>query len=187
MLMPLAVRRFTVEEYHRMAEVGILKPGDRSELLRGEIVPLTPVGPRHASCVKRLIRLCAPLLARQAATLSVQDPVILGPYDEPQPDVALLRYRADDYAASHPTPADVLLVIEVADTSLVRDREVKLPLYAQARIPEVWLVDLEAQEIQLYHDPGPQGYRAVATVRRGASLAPRGLPGWEIPASEVLG
>lgn len=170
-----------------MAEVGILKPDDRSELLRGEIVALTPVGARHATCVRRLIRLCAPLVVRQSVTLSVQDPVILGPYDEPQPDVALLRYRADDYAASHPTPADVLLVIEVADTSLERDRDLKLPLYAQAGIPEVWLVNLEAQEIQVYREPAAQGYRAVATVRPGGRLAPQELPGWEIGVSEVLG
>jgi Uma2 family endonuclease len=187
MSMPLAARRFTVEEYHRMAEVGILAPGDRSELLDGEILALTPVGARHAACVKRLIRLCAPLVVRQAVTLSVQDPVILGPYDEPQPDVALLRYRADDYAASHPTPADVLLLIEVADTSLDYDRQIKLPRYARSEVPEVWLVNLEDQQVEIYREPAGERYAKMHVARRGEALTPLLLSSASVSVDQIVG
>jgi len=126
MAAPLVRHRFTVEEYHRMGQAGILSEDDRVELIEGEIVEMAPVGSRHAACVKRLNA----LLSRRAggrALVSVQDPIRLGEHSEPQPDLALLKPREDFYAAAHPGPEDVLLVIEVAETSLEYDREVKLP------------------------------------------------------------
>jgi hypothetical protein len=133
----LARRLFTVAEYHKMAEAGILSEDDRVELLEGEIVAMSPIGSRHAGTVKRLLDQFIPLQGARRVILSVQDPIRLGEYSEPQPDLALLRPRADFYASSHPGPEDVLLIIEVADQSAAVDREVKVPLYARWGIPEV--------------------------------------------------
>ena len=154
-------RRFTVAEYDRMAASGILTEDDCVELLDGEIDVMTPIGGRHAACVNRLNR----LLGRQvgeAALVSVQHPVRLSTLSEPGPDIALLRPRADDYAQDHPSASDVLLLIEVADTSLDTDRAVKLPLYAQALAPEVWLVDLVADQIHRYTEPHGVGIAGSA-------------------------
>jgi Uma2 family endonuclease len=129
-----------------MGEADIFHEDDRVELIDGQVVEMSPIGPAHAGCVTRLTALFAPL-AGGAATLSIQNPVILAEYQEPQPDVALLRYRADGYGTAHPQTADVLLVIEVAETSAHSDRRIKMPLYARAGVPEAWLVDLPAEHL----------------------------------------
>src|SRR5438552_12280642 len=141
-------RRFTVEEYHRMAEAGILSEDDRVELIEGEIVQMSPIGPRHSACVDRLNALFTSRLRRRAI-VRVQNPIVLSRWTEPQPDLTLLRPRADFYAERHPGPADVLLAVEVAETSGVYDRGTKLALYARARIPEVWLVDVRGDRRRL--------------------------------------
>jgi Uma2 family endonuclease len=129
-------RRFTVDEYRRMGEVGILDEDERVELIEGEIVEMSPIGRRHAGIVNRLNDLFTFRL-RGRAIVAVQNPISLGSkYSEPQPDLTLLRPRADFYADSRPEPPDVLLVVEVMDTSVERDRQVKLPLYARAGVPE---------------------------------------------------
>jgi Uma2 family endonuclease len=176
----------TVADYHRLAEVGILHEDDRVELLDGQVVVMSPIGPRHAGCVDRLTRLLS-RLAAEAAVVRVQNPVVLGDWAEPEPDLALLRPPIERYAAAHPRPADVMLVIEVADSSLDYDREVKLPLYAAAGIPEVWLVDLEGGKILLYRSPGPDGYGDVVTACRGQTISPAELPGAVMDAGEILG
>jgi Uma2 family endonuclease len=186
MAMPLAHRRFTVDEYHRMAEVGILGEDDRVELLDGEIVVMTPMGARHASTVARLGERLS-RLAGDRATLWVQLPVRLGRYAEPEPDLALLRRRADFYAERLPGPEDVLLVVEVADTSQRTDRDRKIPLYARAGITEVWLVDLPRAVIEVYRDPGAGTYGDVQTVARDGMLAILEMPGVSIQAGDVLG
>ncbi|GIX47745.1 MAG: hypothetical protein KatS3mg131_1956 [Candidatus Tectimicrobiota bacterium] len=142
MAVTLPKRRFTVAEYHKLAEAGILSEDERVELIEGEIVAMAPIGSRHAGAVKRLLDQFIPLQAARRVLLSVQDPIRLGEHSEPQPDVALLRPRPDFYAAEHPGPEEVLLVVEVAETSAEYDREVKVPLYARFGVPEVWLVDL---------------------------------------------
>lgn len=183
--MPLAHRRFTVDEYHRMAEAGILGEDDRVELLDGEIVAMSPIGARHAGAVKKLNS----LLSRAAAhvVLGIQDPVVLDRYWEPQPDVTVLKARPDEYRTSHPRPEDVLLVIEVADTTADRDRQVKVPSYARAGIPEVWLVNIPADSMEVYRDPQGGAYRNVRIATRGDTLRPVLLPELRVQVSDVLG
>lgn len=152
--------RLTVSDYQRMGEAGILDQNARVELIAGEIIDMAPIGSLHAGTVKRLIRMLERTVL-DAAVLSVQDPLVLGPYSEPEPDVALLKPRGDFYTATHPVPDDVLLIIEVADTTVRYDREVKVPLYASAGIPEVWLIDLARKAVEVYRQPSAQGYREV--------------------------
>jgi Uma2 family endonuclease len=179
-------RRFTVAEYYRMAESGILRPDERVELIAGEIVAMSPIGSPHASCVKRAVALFSARLAGRA-TLSIQDPVLLDDQSEPEPDVALLRPRADFYKSAHPGPADVLLLIEVMDTSAPFDRGVKLPLYARAGIPEVWLLDLNGDRIEAHRRPVNGVYTEVQIRLRGQRLAPGAFPDIEVGVDEILG
>lgn len=185
MSVPLTRRRFTVEEYYRMAEAGILGEDDRVELLDGEIVEMTPIGPRHSSCVCRLTDFFARRVGERAI-VHVQNPIRLGPYAEPQPDLCLLKRRADFYARRHPGPEDVLLVVEVTDTSAQEDRGVKIPMYARSGIPEAWLVDLPAGGIEVYHDPGPDGYRELRRLGRGDRLAPQAFPDLVLSVGDAL-
>lgn len=178
-------RLFSVEEYHRMAQAGVFGEDDRLELIEGEIVEMAPIGSRHAACVDRLNRLFSTRVAEQA-TVRVQSPIRLGDWSEPQPDVALLRPRQDFYASAHPGPEDVLLVVEVAETSAAYDREVKVPLYARHGVPEVWLVDLGAEVVEVFRRPSKDGYLEVQTARRGEKLSPRLLPEESLAVEEVL-
>jgi Uma2 family endonuclease len=181
------MRRFTVPEYHRMGEAGILHDDERVELLDGEIVEMTPIGPRHASVVDRMTRLFSRLVGERAV-VRIQSPIALAVLaSEPQPDLALLKPRADFYAAAHPTSDDVLLVSEVLDASPERDRRLKLPLYAGATIREVWLVDLGAERIEVYRQPAPDGYRETRLLRRGESTAVETLPDLAIRVDDILG
>src|SRR2546422_40952 len=164
MAVGLTKRRFTVAEYHRMAEVGILTEKDRVELIDGEIVEMTPIAPRHASVVKRLTALLTSRLGARTI-VSVQDPVQLSKESEPQPDVVLLRPSSDFYAEGHPEPVDTLLLIEVADTSLPYDRGVKLPRYAALGVREVWIVDVEDRAVEVCRAPTASGYRDTQRVR----------------------
>lgn len=184
---PLASRRrLSVAEYYRMAEAGILTPRDRVELIEGEIVTLSPAGSPHAGTVKRLNRLLVRLVGDRA-TVSVQDPLRLGDESEPEPDVALLLPRADDYTAAHPIAADVLLVIEVADSSLLYDRRVKRPLYARHGIPEYWIVNLEAEVVEVHRQPTAGGYAAETSAGRNEVLGLVALPDLAIPGRDILG
>ena len=183
--MQLLKRLFTVAEYHKMAEAGILSEDDRVELLEGEVVRMAPIGLRHATCVRRLNRLFSKWVGERAI-VDVQNPIRLGEHSEPQPDVALLKPRPDFYATSHPGPEDVVLVIEVAETSAAVDREVKVPLYARFGVPEVWLVDLAEDRVEVFREPSAQGYREVRVLRRGESVAPALLPDLAVPVDAVL-
>lgn len=186
MAMPLAVRRFTVDEYHRMGEAGVFHEADRVELIHGQVVQMTPIGPGHSGCVGALTMRLTRRVG-DAALVWVQNPLDLGAYDEPQPDLALLRPQPGEYRKAHPRATDVLLVIEVADTSLGYDRQTKLPMYAAAGVPEAWLVALPAETIEVCTDPGPDGYRVTRRVHRGETLHPTLLPGVEMSADEILG
>lgn len=185
MALDLKRRRFTVQEYHQMAQAGILGEDDRVELIEGEIVEMTPIGRRHASCVARLVHRFGREL-RDAAVIWPQNPVRLGEDSEPEPDLALLRPRADFYASGHPGPEDVLLLVEVADSSADPDRRVKVPLYARSGIQEVWLVDLEQETVTIYRDPAPDGYRTAQVVRRGDELAPAAFPHVTLKAADLI-
>jgi hypothetical protein len=179
-------RRFSVAEYHRMAEAGILGAEDRVELVEGVIVEMTPISARHAVCVDRLNQRFHRLVG-DLAIVRVQNPVSLGPDSEPQPDVVLCRPPLTRYTESHPGAADLFLVVEVADTSLEDDRTRKVPLYARAGIPEVWIVDLRGEAIEVHRAPGPEGYGSVQAVGRGRTLAPEALPDVSLAVEDFLG
>ena len=186
MAMPLTARRFTVDEYYRMGRAGVFHEDDRVELLDGLIVEMSPIGPGHAGCVTALTSLLTPLLAGRAP-VSVQNPVRLGEHSEPRPDVALLVPRADAYRTAHPQPEDVLLLIEVADASLEHDRDAKVPLYAAAGVPEVWLVSLTEDAITLYRDPLGGRYATVRTARRGETVTSLRVPSATLRVEDILG
>src|ERR1051326_812576 len=177
-------RRFTVDEYYRMAETGILTANDRVELIDGEIVQMSPIGSRHSECVGTLTeRLTVALLGR--ARLRPQLPLRISINTEPQPDIILVRSGAT-YWEAHPGPDDVLLLVEVAEASYRYDHDVKLPLYARANIPEVWIVDLVRGAVEVYREPGPQGYRIERRFERGAAGSPSAFPDVTIVVSEIL-
>ncbi len=179
-------RKFSVEHYHQMAQAGILTEDDRVELIRGEIVEMSPIGRRHAACVNRLNALFNQRLA-QAVIVGVQNPVELDDNSEPQPDLALLRPRPDFYEAGHPRPEDILLLVEVADTTVEFDREIKIPLYAEDGISEVWLVDINAQCLDVYRQPSPNGYQDIQKYQRGQSVFVQVFPNVSFTVDEVLG
>ena len=178
-------RLFTVDEYHQMACAAVFSEDDRVELIDGEIIEMSPIGRRHAACVDRLTRLFVTCLGK-SAIVRVQNPVALSQHSEPQPDVTLLRPRDDFYASAHPSPNDVLLIVEVGETSVEFDREVKVPRYAEAGIPEVWLVDLSHGTIDVHRVPSTRGYEQVQTASSGESLTPLSFPQLQLLAAELL-
>jgi Uma2 family endonuclease len=186
MSVQIARRHFNISEYYRMTDAGILSEGDRVELLDGEVIEKDSIGSRHAACVDRLNQLLNRLVL-QDAIVSVQNPIVLNEYSEPQPDISLLQPRPDFYAQGHPTPADVLLVVEVADSSVQLDREIKLPLYAQAMLPEVWLVNLPDDKVERYAQPNNGAYQTTQTLKRGESLSSPASPNLNLDVNAILG
>jgi Uma2 family endonuclease len=178
-------RRFTVDEYYRMAEIGILSEDDRVELIEGEIIDMAPMGDRHANCLRRLDTLLNRRL-RETALVSTQCPIHINDLTEPEPDIALLKMR-DDFYAEHPRAQDVLVAIEVSYPSTEYDRGVKLPLYARAGITEAWLVDLIEETIEVYTQPVNGEYRRTERVKRGEPMASLAVPGLELAVNDVLG
>jgi Uma2 family endonuclease len=180
----LTRRRFTVHDHHRMGEAEILHKDDRVELIEGERVEMAAIGTRHFSCLNRLTRL--PVMSvGDEAIISAQNPGRLNERTESQPDLTVIRPR--DYTESLPAPEDVLLLIEVSDTTLACDRGVKLSLYALAGVREVWTVDLPAETIERYAEPSADGYHRVERRRRGRTLTSTTLPGLTPSVDEVLG
>lgn len=179
-------RWFSVEEYDRMIETGILTKYDRVELIEGDVVRTSPIGELHAACVKRITSFFYRLVGRYV-TISVQDPVHLNDFSKPQPDVALLKPRDDFYAQAHPMPADVLLIVEIADTTANSDRAVKVPLYARAGIPVVWLVDLQRDVIEIYAQPVNGAYQESREAKRGDTLTLESLPILKLGIDNILG
>lgn len=186
MSVQIARRHFNVAEYYKMATAGVFTEDDRVELIEGEIIEMNPIGSRHAACVGRLTKLLE-RLAGDGAIVWVQNPVQVNDYSEPLPDVALLKPRDDFYAQANPRPADVLLIIEVADSSVEYDRYIKMPLYAQAGIPEVWLVNLPKETIEINTLPLNDTYQETRTIKRGESLTAQSIPNLTINADAVLG
>ena len=181
-----ARHRFSVDAYRRMGETGILLPADRIELVDGEIVEMAPGGSPHVGVVFALNRLFTQATPR-GVIVSVQSPIQMGDRSEPQPDLALLRSRPDGYRAPPlPAASDVFLIIEVSDTSLRYDREVKLPLYARHGVPEVWIVDLTARAVEIYRKPENETYAEFTTLGRGGTLRPLLLPDVGIPVDEIV-
>lgn len=179
-------RKFTVKEYNQMIEAGILTKYDRVELIRGEIVEMAAIGRRHAACVRRLIRLFSERLSDRVL-VDAQDPVELEDNSEPQPDLALLRLRDDFYEAGHPQAEDVVLLVEVADTTIEFDQEVKIPLYAESGISEVWVVDINQQCLEVYRQPFGNSYQIIQKHYRGESLVIQALSDVSFTVDEVVG
>ncbi|MDP8921784.1 MAG: Uma2 family endonuclease [Chloroflexota bacterium] len=178
--------RFSRVDYHQLAKVGILKPEARVELIDGEILEMSPIGRRHKISVNRLTDIFAPRL-HGAAIVQVQSSIALGEFGEPEPDVVLLRFRADFYAESDETPEDVLLIVEVADSSEAYDRRVKGPLYARFGIPDYWLIDLNRDLVTVYRDPTPDRYATSRVFRRGESVSPLAFPELTVAVDDILG
>ncbi len=178
-------RKFTVAEYYRMGEVGILHHTERVELIDGEVIVMSPVGVPHVTVVNRLNMAFAER-ARGRYIVSVQNPVHLDDYGEPQPDLALLRPR-DYYAEErHPGPGDTLLAVEVADSTLAFDLRVKSQRYAAAGIPELWVMNLPGDCLERLDQPGPEGYGRHTTFRRGEKISPAALPDLELAVEDLL-
>ena len=177
-------RKFTVDEYYRMAAAGILQPDERVELVEGEIIVMPPIGDLHAMEVRQATRVLYKSVS-DSLIVSVQNPVRLGASFEPQPDVALLRFRNDNYL-SHPTASDILLVIEVSDSSLSYDRTTKIPAYASAMVAECWLLNLPDDCVEEFALPGPDGYRQHSVHHRGERITPVALPDLSISVGDLL-
>ena len=178
--------RFTADEFARMGEAGIFTEDDRVELIDGEILEMTPIGALHAGLVSHLTELTVTRLAGRAH-VSIQNPVRLDAHTEPQPDLVVARRRKAFYTDRHPEPRDILLVVEVADSSLRYDGTEKASRYGRAGIPEMWLVDVDAAAVTVHTDPGPDGYATRCVRRRGEELTAASVAGLSFPVDEVFG
>jgi Uma2 family endonuclease len=185
MAVAIQKRRFTADDYQRMGQSGILSRYDRVELIDGEIVAMTPIGPRHGASVDRTNRAMV-TQAGDSAIVRVQGSVRLDFYHEPEPDIVLLRPQADFYVSRLPGPADILLIVEIADASFDYDREVKARIYARLEVPEYWLADLNENLLSCYSAPQDGAYANVQQYRRGQSVAPQMLPQCVIAVDMLL-
>jgi Uma2 family endonuclease len=185
--MSSAIQRhqFTVHDYHRMAEVGILQENSRVELINGEVLALSPISDPHNGTCARANRAFVRAAGDDAIVL-VQGAVRLNLYSEPQPDIALLRPRADFYTKSHPGPADILLLVEISASSLHYDLKVKGRLYAEMGIPEYWVADLDNEIVIAHSEPSGASFRLVRQFRRGETMTPSLLPSCRIPVDSLL-
>lgn len=179
MTLNLQRRLLTVEEYQKMVEIGIIKPEDKVELINGEIIEMSPVNSKHSSTVKKITALLYGLVSRRM-NISVQDPIIAGQYSEPEPDIALLKPAEDFYESGHPTPEDVILVIEVSDTTLIKDQTLKLEVYATAKIPHYWIINLKENRVEVYSNPKSGNYSLRRLVDKEEKIT---LPNTEIEIS----
>lgn len=175
----------SADEYLRMGEAGVFRPEARLELIEGEIVEMAPIGSSHASVVRRLNRLFHRRVGERAL-VSVQSPVRVGEHSVPEPDIALLRPRPDEYAASHPASGDVLLLVEVSDTTLQFDLSKKVSLYAGAGIAEVWVIDVAQRAVHVFRVPDPGGYRSTFVASVAQRLGPDALPDISFAVSELF-
>lgn len=186
MLADVTKKLFTVDDYYRMADAGILNPRDRVELIEGEIVEMSPIGLKHVS---RLIRANEffTFAFKGRAFVSIQLPLRLNNYNEPQPDIVIMRTREDYYEAKRLTPEDTFLVIEVSDSSLRYDQKVKLPLYAATGVVEFWIENLQDNVLLVCRDPEGKDYKTQFTLRSGDSVSPLSFPGISFKVSDLLG
>lgn len=184
------LKRFTLAEYNRLAELGFLGEDDRVELIHGQIIKMSAKGTAHEVCMTRLLREL-PRLLGDRATLRSQAPLILLPDSAPEPDFAIVQNRADDYLSSHPEPADVLLVIEISDSSLSYDQEVKLSLYAEARISDYWIFNLVENHLEVYSEPyqdlqGKFGYGIKRIILPNRAIAVSCFPDLLLDLSKIF-
>ena len=186
MAIQLQHKLFTVDDLDQMLESGVLTEDDNVELLNGELVTMSPVGSRHAACVKRLNHFFSQTIGDKAI-VSVQDPIQIRPNSQPEPDIAILRVRHDFYMDAHPEAADVLLLIEVSDSSLDYDKEIKLGIYGRGGVPEVWIINLQDEQVDSYRGPFNGGYRLRERFLLGENIKADLLPKLEVNISQVFG
>ncbi len=185
-LEPAVVRRkITVKEYDQMYEAGIFQPDERLELINGEIIKMPPMNAPHIAYVAILTELLVKKLA-QRAIIFTQLPIVLNDDSEPEPDISVLKWKKDRYFSAKPTACEVYLLIEVASTSLMYDREVKLPLYARARIPEVWILTVQDQQLEVYRHPKDGSYTEQRLLQPSDKLAPLAFPDIELSLSDIF-
>jgi Uma2 family endonuclease len=182
--MQVITRKFNVNEYNKMAETGILTPEDRVELIRGEIIAMSPIGRKHAAAVNRLTNFFPPLLGDKVI-ISVQNSIRLDNYSEPQPDIVLLKPRSDFYESKIPEPEDIYLLIEVSDSTIKYDQEVKLPLYAESNIDEVWIVNLSNTTLEVYRQPEQKIY--LEQQKNVKSISPLAFSDITLTISDIFG
>jgi len=186
MTVQLITRKFNTSQYHQMNQSNILTEDDRVELINGEIIEMSPIGTKHTSCINRCNSILPNLLG-QKVIISIQNPITLNNLSEPQPDIALLKPRADFYENSHPQPQDIFLLIEVVDSSIDYDRDIKIPLYANSNIYEVWLIDINAQLITVYRYPQNDNYQEITTYHRGEKISILSFPDISLQVNAILG
>ncbi|MCP4398639.1 MAG: Uma2 family endonuclease [bacterium] len=179
-------KTFCVDEYHRMAEAGIFSHNEHVELISGEIIAMVPIGSYHASQVDKFTRFFVKNIAEKAI-VRVQNPIYIDEHSEPEPDVVLVKPRTDFYAAHHPEPKDVLLIVEVSDSSLDYDRDVKLPIYAHAGIQESWIVNLQEACVEVHSEPSKHGYAAMRKYYHGKKITPAMFPNVSIAVDDIFG
>ncbi len=178
-------KKFTVEEYYKLGEVGIIGPDERTELIDGDIILMSPMGRRHFGFLIRLNRIFSKLF-NDRALVAIQGPVRLNGELQPEPDLLILKPCGDDYIESDIQIQDIYLLIEVADTTINHDRNVKSVLYGRAGIIELWIVDINAELVEVYRNPGPNGYESIQQFRRGESISPLAFPDLVISVDDIL-
>jgi Uma2 family endonuclease len=177
---------FSVDDYYKMADVGILKARDHTELINGEIIQVSPMGSHHAAAVTRVNNLFVRLF-QDKALLRPQLPLRLNRFNEPEPDIVLLKPHPDCYSSQHPGPVDVFLVMEISVSSLRYDRDIKLPIYASSRVPEIWIVDLQRESLLVYRDPGAGGYATALHLERGNAVSCLAFPETKLDVNDLFG
>ncbi len=183
---PVTRKRFRVDEFRKMVEVGILPEEHGWEIIDGYVIDKMSIGSKHTSTVKRLNRKFNKMFGDDLV-ISIQDPIHLDDFNEPEPDLALLKPRPDFYSESHPLPTDVLLLIEVSDSTLEYDREIKKMLYAEAEIAEFWLVNLKDNTIEIYSSPKNGKYRLARIVESGEMINSSVIENLTLEVDEILG
>jgi len=177
--------KLSVDDYHKLGEAGILDEDSRVELIEGELIEMAPIGGPHMGVVNRLNKLLV-LAMGALGVVSIQNPVTLPPYSEPQPDIAILKPGADSASSAVPHPDDALLLIEVADTTLAYDRKIKLKVYANAGVAETWIVDVQSKRVEIYREPTSEGYARRFEAGMGDIVSPLALPMVRLAVSEFF-
>lgn len=179
------LRLLTVQDYHRMVELGILAADERVELLEGQLFKMAAKGTAHSAAITRIERVLLRQLAGQVL-LRLQDPVRLNNFSEPEPDIAIVQIDPLDYEDHHPMPSEIFWLIEVADTTLKRDRELKAPSYSQSQIREYWILDVPERRLFVFRQPGLAGYGSEQILTERETIAPLAFPDCQIKVRDFL-
>jgi Uma2 family endonuclease len=182
---PFTIRKWTVKEYHKLGEMGFFQPEERVELVSGNIIKMSAKGTAHTSALGRTDRLLQNLFGN-LAWVRMQDPIALDDNSEPEPDIAVVRIDPFDYATHHPTPSEVYLIIEVADSSLAYDREIKANIYARSGIVDYWVLNVNERQLHVFREPAEDGYQSEVIFDETASISPLQFPAVNIAIREML-